>query len=115
MTGGTATSCQNTPGDQHTMYIIRTGLRADQDDIYASFAHLFGTVGIKDSLATGGTGRSIQARSEQTTLMLGLFLLFFIKSRQQQLIDLVCIGTLDRLLLRNKAFSHHLHQNFDAS
>src|SRR5947209_19633451 len=81
--GRATTSRQDTLGYQHTMDIIGAGLWPDQDDRCSRFTQFFGAVRVETGLAAGGSRRSIQALGQETSLLLGLLFLIFIKARQQ--------------------------------
>src|SRR6266699_566596 len=114
MAGGTTASRQNALGNQHPMHIVGAGLGSHQHDGYARLAQLFCTVGIKDCFAASGSRRSIEPFGQQSSFFSGLLLFSLSEARQQQLIHLLWLDTLDGFLLANEAFRHHVYSYFDS-
>ncbi len=98
---------ENAFGGVHALNILGAGFAAHKNAGAVAGFQLLGFGGIKHHLPRHGAGRGGKAGHKY------LVSLRWIKRGMKELVQHQRINTQDRLLLREQAFAHHVHQGFE--
>ena len=96
---------QHAPGHDQAVDVVGVGLDPDQDDGLALFTQRLGAVGVEDRLAAGRAGGGVEPFRDHVDLGLG------IDAPVQQLVDVPGLDSLQRLLLCDQPFPHHVDRD----
>ena len=105
--GHTAAHREDTLGSGHALNVLRAGLQADQDHLFAPGCPRLGIVGSEHHPAAGGAGRGRQALAHHMGGLQGLG----VKLRVQQRVELLGLYPHDRFPFVDHPFIHQIHRN----